>query len=203
MNDYRDLFGGMTAGVALLAAYIVCWGAITSAHGAEISIEGPQPVPIGDLGRPQYIPSSGDLVVVGDAPFVLISVSEWERLTNTIEKVLAIAERRHANDLRTDEGRQRWHGELVDKVQTDDGKGLIFTYADGFTYTEKARAAVKASPAVQKVRKATQVPRPPKVERDAPARLQAKQAAVSALPAAKEVNATFGPGGKVIKVEGE
>lgn len=160
------------------------------------------PTPYIEDNRTPPSVKSGDKVLIGDFEFVLISDADWSRLTNTIDKVERIVERRHTAELRTDEGRQRWHGELIDRTATPDGRAVVYTYADGFTYTEKARAEIKQSPAVQKVRRTAPKPRPVKVEYDAPARLRAKQEAANARPAVKEVNAVFTAGGKV-KVEGE
>ena len=83
---------------------------------------------------------------------------------------------------------------------------MVYTYADGFTYTEQAEPSRRVSPAVDRMRKAATKPQGASVARpraNIPPRLRAKLEAVSKRPAAKEVNATFGPGGKLLKVEGE
>ena len=207
MKDYLHLFGGMAGGVALLAAYIFGWGALMRCHGAEA--ENPQPVLIGDL-QPQhvehYFPQTGEVVIIGDAPYVVISLATWERWTNAVARLEAVAERRWANEHKTDAGRRAWHGALKERKQTEDGRGIQYTYADGFTYTEQAEPSRRASPAVERARKAAaSPPAAPQARAGAtiPPRLKAKREAVLNRPAAREVNATFGPGGKLLNVEGE
>lgn len=224
MNDYRDLFGGMMAGVALLAAYIVCWGAITSAHGAEISelkevnrlaADGvnTETLLVDEDGNvvgskstllhvpPPYIPESGDEVVCQDCTFIVVTPADWARLTNAVVRLEKIAERRHASDCKTDAGRRIWHGDLVETRQTADRCGIVYTYADGYTYTEGGQKAKRNAPPAVRGRRPS-AKKPAKVEFDAPARLKAKREAEAAQPAAKQVNAVFTAGGGV-KVEGK
>ena len=222
MKGGVHLIGGMAGGVALLAAYIIGWGILQRCSGMEITR------PAGDgantityevdengnvMGMkstavyvpPKYLPQSGDRVIVGDFEYIIISAADWTRMTNAIARLESVAERRWANEHKTDAGRRAWHGELKERKQTEDGRGMIYTYADGYTYTENAEPNRRASPAVERVRKAAAKPQgasAAKVGRSIPPRLRAKQEALAARPAAKEVNATFGPGGKVLKVEG-
>lgn len=206
MKDYLHLFGGMLVAILLLAAYIFGWSALMNCVGAEV--DNPQLVLIGDLEPrpvPNYIPQSGDEVVVNDVTFVLIASADWRRWTNAVARLEAVAERRWANEHKTDAGRRAWHGALKEKRQSEDGRGMVYTYADGFTYTDEAEPGRRESPAVERVRKAAARPQgasAPKPKVNIPQRLKAKQEAVAARPASKEVNATFGPGGKVLKVEG-
>lgn len=219
MKDYLHLYGGMIAGIAMLALYIFGWGAAQKCFGAEV-VENPQvvligdlpqtaqPVLIGDLQQPQpfYIPQSGEVVIVGDMQFVMVSLGDWQRWTNAVARLEAVAERRWANEHKTDAGRRAWHGALKERKQSEDGRGIVFTYADGFTYTEEAPPAPKVSPAVRRMKSgatAAQGASKPSGGTRLPPRLEAKQKALKARPAVREVNATFGPGGKVLNVEGE
>lgn len=229
MKDYLHLFGGMLAGIALLAAYIFGWSALMRCHGETIKSIAPDGVnevtvevdangyvigqsstclyvPEKYKAHPQYIPQTGEVVIIGDAPYVIISLAVWERWTNAVAWLEAVAERRWANEHKTDAGRRAWHGDLKERRQAEDGRGMVYTYADGFTYTEQAEPSRRVSPAVDRTRKAATKPQGASVARpraNIPPRLRAKQEAVSKRPAAKEVNATFGPGGKLLKVEGE
>lgn len=222
MKDYLHLFGGMSAGIALLAAYIFGWSAPMRCHGAEIervAPDGANTITLGVDGNgnvtgeritalhvpPKYIPQSGDKVVVDDFEYIMVSVSDWTRWTNAVARLEAVAGRRWENEHRTDAGRRAWHGDLKERRQTEDGRGMVYTYADGYTYTEQAGASRRVSPAVERVKKAAAKPQGAPVTKprgSTPPRLRAKREAISARPAAKEVNATFGPGGKLINVEG-
>ena len=220
MKDYLHLYGGMACGIALLALYIFGWGALQKCCGAEV-VETPQvvligdlpqtahPVLIGDLQQPQplYMPQSGEQVVIGDCTYIVIAAGDWARWTNAVARLEAVAERRWANEHKTDAGRRAWHGALKKREQTEDGRGIEYTYADGFTYTEEATAAPRVPPAVRRMRESGEkrpvaAPRA-EVGNGIPARLKAKREAISARPAVREVNATFAPGGKVLKVEGK
>lgn len=154
----------------------------------------------------RYIPQSGDRVIVNDIEYVLVSAGDWERWTNAVARLEAVAERRWANEHKTDEGRRAWHGALKERKQSDDGHGMVYTYADGFTYTEEVPGAKRTSPAVQRMKKSAEKQQEGESRirpggKAAPARLLEKRKAISARPAVKEVNAVFGPGGKVLKVE--
>lgn len=227
MKDYMHLFGGMIVGIALLAAYILVWGALMRCHGETIKSIAPDGVnevtvevdangyvigqsstclyvPEKYKAHPQYIPQSGEVVIVGDAPYVMISLGMWERWTNAVARLEAVAERRWANEHKTDAGRRAWHGAPTNRVV--EAASVTWQYADGFTYTEQAEPSRRASPAVERMKKAATRPQGasaalPRV--NMPPRLRAKQEAISARPASKEVNATFGPGGKLLKTEGE
>lgn len=222
MKDYMHLFGGMIVGIALLAAYILVWGALMRCHGAEVKRVAPDGVntitlEVDDNGYvmgekstalyvpPKYIPQSGEHCVIADFEYVLIAAQDWVRITNAVARLEAVAERRWANEHKTDAGRRAWHGALKEKRQSEDGRGMVYTYADGFTYTDEAEPGRRESPAVERVRKAAARPQgapTPKPKVNIPQRLKAKREAVAARPASKEVNAVFGPGGKVLKVEG-
>lgn len=226
MKDGLHLIGGMGGAMLTLAAYIFMWGVAMRCFGGErFSVTTPSgdgvnyvTTEVDENGYvesvrtttayvPQkYIPQSGERCVIEDMEYVLIAARDWERITNAVARLEAVAARRWANEHKTDAGRRAWHGALKEKRQSDDGRGMVYTYADGFTYTEEAEPGRRESPAVKRNRSAPKdsqgAPRP-RVGVGLPPRLKAKREAISARPAAREVNATFGPGGKVLKVEGE
>ena len=215
MKDYRHLFGGMIGGLALLAAYIIGWGILQKCGGMEISRLGGDGVntvtlEVDERGNvmgerstavyvPQkYIPQSGDRVAVGDFDYIMVSVADWERWTNAVARLEAVAERRWAKEHKTDAGRREWHGPSTNRVVSADGRTVTWFYADGFTYTEEAAQGRREPQAVRRMKQTETRKAPvPKV----PARLRAKQEAMAARPKVKEVNAIFSPGGKVLKVE--
>ena len=99
----------------------------------------------------------------------------------------------------TAQGRAMWHGKETNRVVT--AQGVTWLYRDGYTYFEgpakkvprdRPRKAQKTAPGAH-----AQPPRP-----SLPPRLAEKREAMkSRAGRIREVNATFGPGGKVIKVE--
>ena len=201
MKDYTHLFYGMACGIALLAAYMFGWSSIMQCRG-DVDLN-PQPVPIGSLGQP-YMPNSGEKVVIGDFAFIMVAESDWTRWTNAVSRLEAVAERRWQNEHKTDAGRKAWHGAATNRVYSADGRSVTWLYRDGYAYTEQAAPVRKASPSVKRAQSGQ---KPPQSARKAaggtglPPRLEAKRRALEARPAAKEVNATFGAGGKVLKVE--
>jgi hypothetical protein len=147
---------------------------------------------------------SGERVCIDDFEYVVIERYDWTVLTNRIANLETVAARRWRNEHKTVAGRQAWHGVATNRVVSADGLSVTWLYPDGYTYTEtEARTN-----AVRRVRPpAAKIPRP-----DAPApvrrvvlppRLAAKREAEKSRPKVREVNAVFGPGGKVLKVEGE
>lgn len=231
MKDYLHLIGGMLAGMALLALYFFGWSALMRCHGETIKSIAPDGVneittevdangyvtsrsttciyvPEKYEAQSPYLPQSGDVVMLGDGVrYVVIACADWERWTNAVARLEVVAARRWENEHKTDAGRRAWHGALKKREQTEDGRGIEYTYADGFTYTEEATAAPRVPPAVRRMRESGEkrpvaAPRA-EVGNGIPARLKAKREAISARPAVREVNATFAPGGKVLKVEGK
>jgi hypothetical protein len=216
MKDYRHLFGGMIGGLTLLAAYISGWGMLQKCSGMEISRPAGDGVntvtlEVDERGNvmserstavyvPQrYIPQSGDRVAVGDFDYIMVSVADWGRLTNAVARLEAVAERRWTKEHQTEAGRRAWHGAATNRVVSADGRSVTWLYADGYAYTEQAEAVRRAPPAVRRMRQ-REAPRPARP--NMPRMLREKQEAMAARPKAKEVNATFGPGGRVIKAEG-
>lgn len=224
MKDYLHLFGGMGAAILALALYIFAFGAVmrcfaeeritypasdgvnqVTARVTDSGVVVPESITTAYVEpSPPYIPQSGEHCVIADVEYVLIAAQDWVRITNAVARLEAVAERRWANEHKTDAGRRAWHGAPTNRVV--EAASVTWQYADGFTYTEQAEPSRRASPAVERMKKAAERPQGasvPKPKVNIPQRLKAKQEAVAARPASKEVNAVFGPGGKVLKVEGE
>lgn len=147
---------------------------------------------------------SGERVYIGDYEYVVIESCDWTVLTNRIANLETVAERRWRNEHKTVAGRQAWHGAATNRVVSVDGLSVTWLYPDGYAYTE---TEVRTN-AVRRVRPPTAKNRRP----DAPApvrravlppRLAAKREAEKSRSKVREVNAVFGPGGKVLKVEGD
>lgn len=223
MKDYLHLFGGMCAAILALALYIFAFGAVmrcfaeeritypasdgvneVTARVTDSGVVVPESVTLAYVEpSPPYIPQSGEHCVIADVEYVLIAAQDWVRITNAVARLEAVAERRWANEHKTAEGRRAWHGAPTNRVV--EAASVTWQYADGFTYTEQAEPSRRASPAVERMKKAAERPQGASAIRprvNVPPRLRAKQEAISARPASKEVNATFGPGGKLLKTEG-
>ena len=220
MKDGLHLTGGMIVGVVLLAAYLFGWGALQKCFGAEVKSVAPDGVneitlEVDGQGYVQsakattahvperYIPQSGEKVVIGDMEYVVVSAADWGRLTNAVARLEAVAERRWTNEHRTEAGRRAWHGAATNRVVT--AEGVTWLYGDGFAYFEAATPTRRVSPAVKRATTRENGPTSaPKAVAGArlPPRLKAKREALKARPAKVEVNAVFGAGGKVLKVEG-
>lgn len=222
MNDFRHLFGGMVAAVAVMAAYLLAWGILQRCAGATIKKVAPDGVneitfEIDKDGYvrgerttcahvPQrYIPQSGERVVIGDMDYVMVSAGDWTRWTNAVARLEAVAERRWRKEHETVAGRAAWHGAATNRVVAADGRSVTWLYRDGYTHVE---AVTPSRPAPQAAKRAgSPLPRPQAASGASggtalPPRLRAKRRALESRPAAEEVNVTFGAGGKVLKVEG-
>lgn len=151
----------------------------------------------------QLPPMPGECYL-GDFKYIFLTPGDWAAVTNRIARLESIAADRWRNEHKTVAGRQAWHGAATNRVVSADGLSVTWLYPDGYAYTEtEARTN-----AVRRVRPpAAKIPRP-----DAPApvrrvvlppRLAAKREAEKSRPKVREVNAVFGPGGKVLKVEGD
>ena len=204
MKDYLHLMGGLLVAILLLAMYIFCWGALMRCYGDGcLRIQNVADEAL-SIERPTSLAQSGETFTVKGTAYVTITLVDWERLTNAVARLEAVAERRWKKEHETAEGRMAWHGNPKREV-SEDGRTVIWNYPDGYTYTEQAKPSRRESPAVERTRKAAVRPQGASAVRprvNVPPRLRAKQEAISARPASKEVNATFGPGGKVLKVEG-
>ena len=149
----------------------------------------------------QYLSRDGERYWVNDVEYVLVSPSSWQDLTNKVEKLAAMTADRWRMEHETAQGRAMWHGEATNRVVT--AQGITWLYRDGYTYFEgpaekvprdRPRKTQKTAPGQH-----AQPPRP-----NLPPRLAEKREAMKSLAGRiREVNATFGPGGKVIKVEGD
>ena len=217
MKDGLHLLGGMGGAILALVLYIFCWGTLQKCFGGErFSVTTPSgdgvnyvTTEVDENGYvesvrtttayvPQkYIPQSGEHVMIGDSEFVMVSVGDWTRWTNAIARLESVAERRWKKEHQTEEGRGAWHGAATNRIV--DADSVIWLYRDGFVYTEEVKPAPRRSPAVKQ--NAAQSRRTPPVPSGLPPRLTAKKKALQNRPATKEVNATFGPGGKLLKVE--
>ena len=195
MKDGLHLLGGAVGATLALALYIFGIGAFQRCHGAEVA-DNPPPVP-----KPDYIPLSGERVLIGDMEYVMVSAGDWKRLMGAVARLEAVAKRRWTKEHQTEEGRRAWHGAATNRVVSADGRSVTWHYRDGYVHTEQVEPSRRVSPAVKRTQGG--VPRP-KIAGGTrlPPRLEAKRKALEARPAAKEVSATFGAGGKVLKVEG-
>lgn len=187
MKDGLHLIGGMGGAVLALALYLLGWGALQRCVGATA-----------------YIPQSGEKVVMGDMEYVVVSAGDWTRWTNAVARLEAVAERRWRKEHETEAGRRAWHGAATNRVISADGRSVTWLYRDGYAYTEQAEPVRTVSPAAFGAQSG--LPRPQSAPKAAggtglPPRLEAKRRALNARPAAKEVNAVFGAGGQVLKVE--
>ena len=219
MNDFKHLFGGMCGAVALLALYILAWGVIQRCHGATIKRVAPDGVneitiEVDENGYVQsermtcvhvperYIPQSGERVIIGDFEYIMVSVGDWTRWTNAVARLEMVAKRRWDKEHATVDGRRFWHGNATNRVVSTEEKTVTWFYPDGYEYVENMPKSTRGGPPkrIQKPTKAA-APRPPMPPTAMPSRLRAKREAIKSQPVAKQVNATFGPGGKVINVE--
>ena len=149
----------------------------------------------------QLPPMPGECYI-DDFKYITLTPGDWAAVTNRIARLESVAADRWRNEHKTVAGRQAWHGAATNRVVGADGLSVTWLYPDGYTYTER-EARTNA------VRRVTS-PRRPNRPSDAPApvrravlppRLAAKQNALKSRPGVREVNAVFGPGGKVLKVE--
>ena len=132
----------------------------------------------------------------------MVSVGDWTRWTNAVARLEMVAKRRWDKEHATVDGRRFWHGNATNRVVSAEEKTVTWFYPDGYEYVENMPKGTRSGPPkrIQKPTKAA-APRPPMPPTAMPSRLRAKREAIKSQPAAKQVNATFGPGGKVINVE--
>ena len=217
MKDEVHLLGGMGGAILVLALYIACWGALQKCFGAEVKRVAPDgantiTLEVDDNGYvmgekstalyvpPKYIPQSGEHVVIGDFEYIMVSVGDWTRWTNAVARLEAVAERRWKKEHETVEGRRAWHGSHTNRIVT--ASAVTWLYPDGYTYTEEVKPTRTAAPSVRRMKQQTEAPKPKAASPNAlPPRLEAKRKSIENRPKTKTVNATFGPGGKVLKVE--
>ena len=151
---------------------------------------------VGESSTAVYVPQT---VIIDDFRYVAITPSVWDDLTNTVERLKDLSAKRWNMEHKTVAGREAWHGKATNRVIS--ATSVTWLYADGYTYTETETNAVK------RVRPPTAPKRLPsapakKPSPTLPPRLAEKREAMkSRAGEVREVNAVFGPGGKVLKVE--
>ena len=150
----------------------------------------------------QLPPMPGECYL-GDFKYIFLTPGDWAAVTNRIARLESVAADRWRNEHKTVAGRQAWHGAATNRVVSADGLSVTWYYPDGFEYTEfevRTNALRRArAPAAQRRPSGASAP-PPRPS--LPPRLAAKREAMkSRAGRIREVNATFGPGGKVLKVE--
>lgn len=146
----------------------------------------------------RYFIREGERYVVDDIDYILVSPSSWQELTNAVERLRDIAAERWRMDHETANGRAMWHGKETNRVVT--AQGITWLYRDGYTYFEAAEKVPRDRP--QNARKTAPGQHAPPPRPSLPPRLAEKRKAMkSRAGRIREVNATFGPGGKVLKVE--
>lgn len=133
MKDYLHLFGGMLAGIALLAAYIFCWGCIERCYGE-------------------------DAPIVAETLFEDGSTNTWTAAD--LQQALGLMNRKYHREQETDHGRVTWHGKRMGQYILDDGNGgqcLVQLYEDGFAWTNAAtRVRLKDPEAAAKAKAAAE-----------------------------------------------
>lgn len=138
--------------------------------------------------------NSGDTLLVNDDRYIIIRESDWVALTNNVNKLMIVAERRWKIQHSTENGRREYHGKPT-KTEIDTEKKVRRTvYADGYIHEEPFVVAKRTVP----LKKATPPYTP--ARRVLPTKLQEKRDAIAKRPV-KTVNATFTAGGKVQNVE--
>lgn len=146
----------------------------------------------------RYLTREGERYCVDDIDYILVSPSSWQELTNAVERLKDIAAERWRMDHETAKGRAMWHGKETNRVVT--AQGITWLYRDGHTYFEAAEKVPRDRQHKTQKTAPGQHAQPPRPS--LPPRLAAKREAIkSSAGRIREVNATFGPGGKVIKVE--
>ena len=147
----------------------------------------------------QYLSRDGQKYVVDDFEYILVSPSSWQDLTNKVEKLAAMTADRWRMEHETAQGRAMWHGEATNRIVT--AQGITWLYRDGFTYFEGPAEKVRRD-RPQNARKTAPGQHAPPPRPSLPPRLAEKRKAMkSRAGQVREVNAVFGPGGKVLKVE--
>ena len=146
----------------------------------------------------RYFIREGERYVVDDIDYILVSPSSWQELTNAVERLRDISAERWRRELETANRRAMWHGKETNRVVT--AQGITWLYRDGYTYFEAAEKVPRDRP--RKTQKTAPGQHAPPPRPSLPPRLAEKRKAMkSRAGRVREVNAVFGPGGKVLKVE--
>lgn len=138
------------------------------------------------------IVQSGEEVVMGDFSYIMVRKDDWERLTNTVAHLSAVAAKRWTIQHSTESGRREWHGSPRSTEVDTDAKVKRTVYADGYIHEEAMKPVAPNAP---RTRPAPSAPRP-----SIPLALQRKREAQAAQKP-RTVNAVFSAGGKVEKVQ--
>ena len=156
MKDYLHLFGGMLAGIVLLAAYIFCWGLVERCYGEDVGVSSQE------SGVSNTDPSA--LTPDPSSPIVAETLFE-DGTTNTwtaadLQAALGLMNRKYHREQETESGRVTWHGKRMGQYILDDGNGgqcLVQLYEDGFAWTNAAtRVGLKDPEAAAKAKAAAE-----------------------------------------------
>ena len=156
MKDYLHLFGGMLAGIVLLAAYIFCWGLVERCYGDDVGVSSQE------SGVSNTDPSA--LTPDPSSPIVAETLFE-DGTTNTwtaadLQAALGLMNRKYHREQETESGRVTWHGKRMGQYLLDDGNGgqcLVQLYEDGFAWTNAAtRVGLKDPEAAAKAKAAAE-----------------------------------------------
>lgn len=150
-------------------------------------------------GTEEYVKPMYQDVYIDDFLYVAVAPSAWCDLTNTVERLKDLSAQRWKKEHETVQGRAMWHGAATNRIVGT--TSVTWLYADGFTYTETDTNAVK------KVRPPTAKKQPsgasakPSMPALPPRLAEKRKKMKSRSGKIREVNAVFGPGGKLIRVE--
>lgn len=157
MKDYLHLFGGMLAGIVLLAAYIFCWGLVERCYGNE------DPHAVEE--QPSYEVAAAEIPSATNDQSVVVATLFEDGSTNTwtaadLQAALGLMNRKYHREQETESGRVTWHGKRMGQYILDDGNGgqcLVQLYEDGFAWTNAAtRVGLKDPEAAAKAKAAAE-----------------------------------------------
>ena len=157
MKDYLHLFGGMLAGIVLLAAYIFCWGLVERCYGNE------DPHAIAE--QPSDEEAVAEIPTATNDQSVVVATLFEDGSTNTwtaadLQAALGLMNRKYRREQETESGRVTWHGKRMGQYILDDGNGgqcLVQLYEDGFAWTNAAkRVSLKDPEAAAKAKAAAE-----------------------------------------------
>ena len=184
MKDYLHLFGGMLAGIVLLAAYIFCWGLVERCYGNE------DPHAVEE--QPSYEVAAAEIPSATNDQSVVVATLFEDGSTNTwtaadLQAALGLMNRKYHREQETDAGRLAWHGKRMGQYLVDDGNGgqcLVQLYEDGFAWTNAAKRVTLKDPEAAAKAKAAAEARQAEWERthlppDVAALLAARRAAAN------------------------
>lgn len=157
MKDYLHLFGGMLAGIVLLAAYIFCWGLVERCYGDE-DPHAVEEQPSDEVAAAEIPSATNDQSVVVATLFEDGSTNTWTAAD--LQAALGLMNRKYHREQETESGRVTWHGKRMGQYILDDGNGgqcLVQLYEDGFAWTNAAtRVRLKDPEAAAKAKAAAE-----------------------------------------------